>query len=172
MIADWYSKKRYLAAYHFHMQPILGKMFMQCDQYEAIEPPNIVKMASRPRHKRIKASNERNPNPTKLSRKKIIQTCSLCTLLGHNRTTCPNGSNQVPPQGKTPRTRPTSSTNPESATPCLESETIIAKCASQMGINPNAQTKMVIPCERTLRKKLPFKRACEITRNIRFCGDG
>ncbi|CAH9125379.1 unnamed protein product, partial [Cuscuta epithymum] len=180
-------------------------------------------MAGRPRHKRIRASNERNPNPTKLSRKKIVQTCRLCTLTGHNRTTCPNGSDQVPPQGKTPKSRPTSSTNPACTTlrsvasvlkshhattsahanesfnipssytpvdsmgygcfvdevtgrtvlnPGMESATVIAEGASIMEINPDAQTKMAIPCERTLRKKLPFKRSCEITRNIRFCGDG
>ncbi|CAH9144778.1 unnamed protein product [Cuscuta epithymum] len=56
--------------------------------------------------------------------------------------------------------------------PGMESERITVGGSSQMEIDPDAQTKMAIPCERTLRKKIPFKRASEITRNIRFYGDG
>ena len=67
---------------------------MKVDEYQPIEPPPRVKMAGRPRVKRIRASNEMR-NASKLSKKGTKLYYGICKDPGHNRRLCPNKGNQV-----------------------------------------------------------------------------
>ena len=97
VISPWYYKKTYLASYQFPLMPVPGKRLMNTDQFQQIESPPVIKLAGRPRIKRVRASNE--PNPTshlgKLSKKGLKQQCGICKGEGHNRISCPNKGNQV-----------------------------------------------------------------------------
>ena len=73
MISKWYHKSTYMSAYQFPLQPVPGKSFMRCEEYNVIEPPPQVKLSGRPRIKRVRASNKPNPssitNSVKLCKK-------------------------------------------------------------------------------------------------------
>ena len=100
-ISKWYHKSTYVAAYEHPLQPVPGKRFMRCDEYEAIEPPPQVRLSGRPRTKRVRGSNEpratgnSSNNEGKLGKKGLKQKCGLCHQTGHNRRLCPNKGNQV-----------------------------------------------------------------------------
>ena len=97
LISHWYSKTAYEAAYQFPLQPVPGKKFMKCDEYEAVEPPPVKKMPGRPRKKRVRSSNEPTTSTQagKLSRNGQRQQCTICNQEGHNRVTCPKKGQQV-----------------------------------------------------------------------------
>ena len=90
-ISMWYHKTRYEATYAFMMQPMPGKQFMKCSEYEPIEPSNVTRQPGRPKQKRVRAKNEparQVKNPTKLSKKGNSITCGNCGEEGHNRARC------------------------------------------------------------------------------------
>ena len=97
VISPWYHKKTFQASYQFPLMPIPGKRFMQTENFQPIEAPPLIKLAGRPRIKRVRASNE--PNPTskveKLSKKGFKQQCGICKGEGHNRINCPNKGNSI-----------------------------------------------------------------------------
>ena len=70
---------------------------MNSSEFQPIEPPPLVKLAGRPRTKRIRSSTDGNPSSKfgKLSKRGVKQLCSVCKEEGHNRVSCPNKGNQV-----------------------------------------------------------------------------
>ena len=77
VITDWYYKTKFIATYKTPMQPVLGIMFMKCDEYLPIEPPPLVKLAGRPRTKRVRGAEEQG-NSSNLSKKGTKQRCGSC----------------------------------------------------------------------------------------------
>ena len=96
-ISHWYSKEIDQESYQFPLQPVPGKKFMRCEEFEAIEAPPVKKMPGRPRKKRVRASNEpcSNQQSGKLSRKGERQRCRTCHQEGHNKASCPMKRQQV-----------------------------------------------------------------------------
>ena len=70
VMSDWYHKSKFIATYKTPMQPIPGTLFMKCDEYLPIEPPPLVKLAGRPRTKRIRGAEEQCSS-SKLSKKRL-----------------------------------------------------------------------------------------------------
>ena len=68
-ISEWYYKEKFQVAYQHPLQPVGGKKFIRCDQFEPIEPPPVTKLAGRPRKKRIRTANEPNTSAGKLSKR-------------------------------------------------------------------------------------------------------
>ena len=77
VMSDWYHKDKFTATYKTPMQPVPGTLFMKCAEYEAIEPPPVVKLVGRPRRKRVRAPEELR-STTKLSKKGTKQKCTKC----------------------------------------------------------------------------------------------
>ena len=70
--------------------PLRGKKFYKMDQYLPIEPLPVEKNRGRPKNKRMREVNEQRPKHygTKLSRKGVHVTCSICKQQGHNEVGC------------------------------------------------------------------------------------
>ena len=59
--------------------------------YPTIKPPEIRKKAGRPKTQRRKDKDEPSKlKSSRLSRKGVKMTCSLCKAQGHNKHDCPN----------------------------------------------------------------------------------
>ena len=65
---DWYHKCKFIATYKTPMQHVPRIIFIKCDEYLPIEPPPLVKLAGRPRTKRVRGAEEQG-NSSKLSKK-------------------------------------------------------------------------------------------------------
>ena len=79
-ISSLYHIDMYRAAYQFKIMPLRSKRFYKMDQYLLIEPPPMEKNGGRPKTKRRREEREQRPKKigTKLSRKGIHVTCSIC----------------------------------------------------------------------------------------------
>ncbi|XP_060190213.1 uncharacterized protein LOC132619282 isoform X2 [Lycium barbarum] len=87
----WYhSKEAFKLAYKHKLQPVRGVQFWNVDPSQAMEPPALVKLASRPRIKRDRGKDEalKRQGEWKLSRKGRVMTCSNCGEPNHNVRGC------------------------------------------------------------------------------------
>ena len=84
-ISDWYHEDKFKASYQNPLQPVEGKRFMRCKEFESIEPPPVTKLVGRPRKKRIRIANEPNKTSKKLSKRGQKQKYGICKQQGHNR---------------------------------------------------------------------------------------
>ncbi|KAM3250711.1 hypothetical protein P3L10_004781 [Capsicum annuum] len=73
------------------IQPVRGEKFWKIDPSHAMEPPEIVKMISRPKlkRKREKADARKREGVWSASSKELKLTCGHCGETGHNQTRCP-----------------------------------------------------------------------------------
>ncbi|XP_049372490.1 uncharacterized protein LOC125837399 [Solanum verrucosum] len=56
---NWYhSKEAFLLTYKHKLQPMRGNFFWKIDPLQAMEPPEFVKLAGRPRNKRVRQKDE------------------------------------------------------------------------------------------------------------------
>ena len=80
----------YRVAYQFKIMPLRGKNLYKMDQYPLIEPLPMEKNRGRPKNKRMRKENEQRPKHygTKLLRKMVHVTCSICKQQGHNDASC------------------------------------------------------------------------------------
>ncbi|PHT42480.1 hypothetical protein CQW23_16505 [Capsicum baccatum] len=87
----WYSKEAYMLVYMYKIQPVRGSKFWKVDSAHAMEPPEIHKMASRPKLKRKKEKTESRKGEWvwSASRKGLKMTCGHCGATGHNQRKCP-----------------------------------------------------------------------------------
>ncbi|KAH6787656.1 hypothetical protein C2S52_007208 [Perilla frutescens var. hirtella] len=71
--------------------PVPSYKFFNVDAFEKCEPPPVVKLAGRPKVKRIRSSTEqkRGQQSGTLGRKGVRMTCSICHVEGHNKAKCP-----------------------------------------------------------------------------------
>lgn len=80
-----YSKQRYIETYSNCIKAINGSdLWPECDK-KALVPPIAQTQVGRKKKKRNKSAEELERNSTKLSRKKMAMTCSLCGNGGHNK---------------------------------------------------------------------------------------
>ena len=86
----WYSKEAALLTYSHKLQPVRGEIFWKIEPAHAIEPPKLVKLAGRPRIKRVREKNEcvNRQGVWSESRKGRVMTCSTCGEPGHNARGC------------------------------------------------------------------------------------
>ncbi|XP_018632385.1 uncharacterized protein [Nicotiana tomentosiformis] len=103
----WYSKEVYLLTYKHKPQPVRGEIFWKIDPSQAMEPPELVKLAGRPKVKRDRQKDEaiKRKGLWSQSRKGRGMTCSKCGETTHNARTCghqPKGKGKQ--QTKRPRT--------------------------------------------------------------------
>lgn len=92
-----FTVEAYRKAYSFGLQAINGeKMWPKASGYP-IEPPLIRKMPGRPKKKRIRDKEEKDPkNPNRLRRTGLQMTCQNCFQVGHNARSCKNEKVQKP----------------------------------------------------------------------------
>ncbi|KAK8608840.1 hypothetical protein V6N13_024252 [Hibiscus sabdariffa] len=89
-VSNWYSKKKYLAAYNHVLQPIRGKIFWPKTS-DPIQPPLVRTLPGRPKKKRKKDKDE----PTKGKTNPVKQRrCTNCRQPGHNKLSCPTKMSQ------------------------------------------------------------------------------
>ncbi|OIT19989.1 hypothetical protein A4A49_21844 [Nicotiana attenuata] len=90
----WYSKEAYLLAYSHKLQPVRGEKFWKVEASHAMEPPEFVKMAGRPKVNRTREKNEKvnRQGEWMQSRKGRIMKCSTCGQPGHNARGCAKNS--------------------------------------------------------------------------------
>ena len=87
-IDHWYSKEKYLASYHFSLQPVKGRNMWPKTKIPPLLPPEVKRISGRPKVCRRKDPEEPK-KMGKLSRRGAIMTYSLCKETGHNRNDCP-----------------------------------------------------------------------------------
>ncbi|KAG5590703.1 hypothetical protein H5410_041217 [Solanum commersonii] len=86
----WYSKEAYLLTYHYKLQPVPGQKFWKIEAEQAIEPPELVNLAGKPRMNRKRDKDEALKRQTEwvAPRRRRKITCSNCGILGHNARGC------------------------------------------------------------------------------------
>ncbi|XP_019231422.1 PREDICTED: uncharacterized protein LOC109212250 [Nicotiana attenuata] len=86
----WYSKEAFLLTYTHKLQPVRGEKFWKIDPSQAMEPPELVKLAGRPKVKRDKQKDEavKRQGVWSQSRKCRVMTCGKCGQPNHNARTC------------------------------------------------------------------------------------
>nr|XP_018624566.1 uncharacterized protein LOC108944226 [Nicotiana tomentosiformis] len=87
----WYSSEAYMLAYMHKLQPIRGEQFCKIEPEQAMEPPEVHKMVSRPKVKRKREKDEarKREGVWSTSIKGLIMTCGFCGTTGRNRRKCP-----------------------------------------------------------------------------------
>ncbi|XP_065864779.1 uncharacterized protein [Euphorbia lathyris] len=91
VIDKFYHKSMYQSTYKDKLQPVRGRRFWRCDDFEPIEPPKIQRMPGRPRKKRTREPNEGRQSGScgsRISRKGQMQRCRNCGGCGHKRMKC------------------------------------------------------------------------------------
>ncbi|KAH0752025.1 hypothetical protein KY285_005173 [Solanum tuberosum] len=94
---NWYhSKEAFLLTYKHKLQPVRGEYFWKIDPLQAIEPPEFVKLAGRPRTKRVRQKDEalKRQGAWAVSRKGRVMTCSNCGEPNHNVRDCDKSKNE------------------------------------------------------------------------------
>ncbi|KAH0649281.1 hypothetical protein KY285_034529 [Solanum tuberosum] len=84
---NWYhSKEAFLLTYKHKLQPMRGEFFWKIDPLQVMEPPEFVKLAGRPRTKRVRQKDEalKRQGEWAVSRKVRVMTCSNCGEPNHN----------------------------------------------------------------------------------------
>ncbi|XP_019237885.1 PREDICTED: uncharacterized protein LOC109218021 [Nicotiana attenuata] len=86
----WYSKEAFLLTYKHKLQPVPGEKFWKLDPSQAMEPPELVKRAGRPKVKRDRQKDEaiKRQGECSQSRKGRIMTCGNCGEANHNARGC------------------------------------------------------------------------------------
>ncbi|XP_075095167.1 uncharacterized protein LOC142173469 [Nicotiana tabacum] len=89
-IHRYLSKEAYLQTYSHKLQPVRGEKFWKIDPSQNMEPPEFVRMAGRPKVKRIIKTNEsfNRQGQWSQSRKGRVMTCNNCGEPGHNARGC------------------------------------------------------------------------------------
>ncbi|KAG5581046.1 hypothetical protein H5410_051673 [Solanum commersonii] len=94
---NWYhSKEAFLLTYKYKLQPVRGIVFWKIDPLQAMEPPEFVKLVSRPRTKRVREKDEalKRQGEWAVSRKGRVMSCSNCGEPNHNVRGCDNSKNE------------------------------------------------------------------------------
>ncbi|KAM5559569.1 hypothetical protein ABKV19_020969, partial [Rosa sericea] len=94
--------KTYLAIYSNTISPVNGMDLWERTDDAAILPPQYNRQPGRPKTKRIKDSQEKATEGTKLGRVQKSLKCSSCGVLGHNVKTC---HRHLPPKEKMSKKR-------------------------------------------------------------------
>ncbi|XP_019246531.1 PREDICTED: uncharacterized protein LOC109226193 [Nicotiana attenuata] len=96
----WYSKEAYLLTYKYKLQPVRGEKFWKVDPSQAMEPPELAKMAGRPKIKRTRQKDEaiKRQGEWAASRKGRVMTCNNYGESNHNARGC-----EKPPMAKRAR---------------------------------------------------------------------
>lgn len=56
---NWYhSKEAFLLTYKYKLQPVRGEFFWKIDPCQAMEPPELIKLAGRPKVKSVRQKEE------------------------------------------------------------------------------------------------------------------
>nr|XP_016507764.1 PREDICTED: uncharacterized protein LOC107825424 [Nicotiana tabacum] len=85
----WYNKEAYLLTYKYKLQSVRGEKFWKVDPSQAMEPPELVKMA-RPKIKRTRQKDEaiKRQGECANSRKWRVMTCTNYGEANHNARGC------------------------------------------------------------------------------------
>ncbi|XP_057798030.1 uncharacterized protein LOC131014162 [Salvia miltiorrhiza] len=106
-VNECYSVDKYLKAYAYALEPINGKKMWPKGVGYPVEPPMIKSMPGRPKKKRKRDIDERDPhNSTRLKRVGLRMTCQKCLQVGHNARTCKNEAVEKDDANQRPRGRP------------------------------------------------------------------
>ncbi|XP_070054682.1 uncharacterized protein [Nicotiana tomentosiformis] len=86
----WYIKEAFLLTYRYKLQPVRGEKFWKIDPSQAMEPPELVKLAGWPKVKRDRQKDEavKRQGVWSQSRKGRVMTCDKCGQPNHNARTC------------------------------------------------------------------------------------
>lgn len=86
----FHSKEAFLLTYKYKLQPVRGEKFRKVDPSQEMEPPELVKLAGRPKVKRDRQKEEafKRQGEWSLSRKGRVMTCSNCGEPNHNARGC------------------------------------------------------------------------------------
>ncbi|KAK4370122.1 hypothetical protein RND71_009597 [Anisodus tanguticus] len=89
-IHGWYNKEATLRAYSYKLQPVRGDTFWKIDSYKAMEPPQIFKLAGRPKVKRNRAKDEAIKRKGAWSASRIgnVMAYNNCGESNHNAKGC------------------------------------------------------------------------------------
>ncbi|XP_009775360.2 uncharacterized protein [Nicotiana sylvestris] len=187
----WYSKEAFLLTYKQKLQPVRGEIFWKINPSQAMEPPELVKLAGRPKVKRDRQKDEaiKRQGLWSQSKKGRVVTCSKYGETTHNARTCgqqPKGKGKQ--QTKRPRTLideeteeeincsvpPISQPSQESnfrfmPTPGVRS---IVQSSKDLEIDQNVVLRPRVVSEINTRLKMRHKIPVPIgTRSINFIGD-
>ncbi|WOL20365.1 hypothetical protein Cni_G29170 [Canna indica] len=87
-VDNYYKKEAYLKTYEFLMEPLTGKDTWPQVEGPHVLPPPVKKMPGRPKKKRRREVHEEESS-SRLSKRGVVMSCSLCKQDGHNRRSCP-----------------------------------------------------------------------------------
>lgn len=96
-VHDYYTVEIYLKAYSYGLERINGQKMWPKGVGYPVEPPLVRIMPGRPKKKRRRGQDERNPNnPAKLRKIGVRITCQKCLQQGHNSRGCKNDPVEKP----------------------------------------------------------------------------
>ncbi|KAL6564263.1 hypothetical protein OROMI_015713 [Orobanche minor] len=151
--------KVYKKAYSFGLPAINGERMWPKVVGNLVEPPLIRKMPGRPKKKRRRDQDEKDPqNPHRLRKVGVQMTCQRCFQIGQNSRSCKNEAVQKPHKepGKIGRPRKHLSTESSSRRPTNPQQTSQSEAQA---------LKKVLAKERALAEKGIGRLVCERTRN-------
>ncbi|KAH7858712.1 hypothetical protein Vadar_027038 [Vaccinium darrowii] len=94
-VDDWYKVDTNLSTYDNLLGPINGRELWPTTDGPKLLPPDVKKRTGSPKKARRREPDEEVPNFTKLSRRGVKMTCSLCGKTGHNKRGCKRIANEV-----------------------------------------------------------------------------
>ncbi|WOK93512.1 hypothetical protein Cni_G02210 [Canna indica] len=84
----YYKKEAYLKTYEFLMETLSGKDTWPQVEGPHVLPPPVKKMPGQPKKKRRREVHEEESS-SRLSKRGVVMSCSLCKQDEHNRRSCP-----------------------------------------------------------------------------------
>ncbi|XP_057811287.1 uncharacterized protein LOC131025510 [Salvia miltiorrhiza] len=131
-VHNYLSTETYLRAYSFPLEPINGERLWPKAEGYPVQPPQVRIMPGRPKKKRIRDTDEKDPKqPSSLRKTGCKMTCQRCLQEGHNSRGCMNDEVQKPDGEKRkpgrprkyPIPEPTEATIPTNPTDTTEATT-------------------------------------------------
>ncbi|XP_057775820.1 uncharacterized protein LOC130994774 [Salvia miltiorrhiza] len=160
-VHDYYSIERYKRAYENGIKPLRGEKMWPHAEGWPVQPPAFSKRAGRPKKKRVREHNEKQPtNPNKLRRFGLVMTCKNCWQKGHNTRGCKNEKCDPPAKEKRRRGRPAKAHSEAQSSQVTGTETSSLTNASSAPNppNPRAPTSLPLQVKKTIAKERALAR--------------